>query len=308
MVNSDGHEERERNTPMGQLSCITITTLIVVSLANLLLLLIIILESRKKCNENYYQAYENLRSSPGKRLLSLVAGRGHDILEQRHMAALCLIKYNRILLICGTTIISKYWVLTAAHCCELVKTYPVEKIKISSNSGKWRNGIAHDVDKILRHSNYTQKTVSHNLCLIKVKNPFSDHLEVPVTLAGSRYKYIANTSATTLGWSSKNGVYEDDELYSIKVTLVPFANCKNLHNLDIDETMICATNLGKTDCSYDSGGPLFQNNLVIGIVSFETDCASGNYPRVYTRIAYFEKWIGYVEQLVKGKIGAKFKP
>ncbi|XP_018563414.1 trypsin epsilon-like [Anoplophora glabripennis] len=309
MASQDRESSRDnRHTPMSQISCITVTTLIVVSLANLILLLTIVLESMKKCNQNVFDMSEHLRNRPGKSLMSLVAGRAQDeTTEHKHMAALCLIKYNRVLLICGTTIISKFWVLTAAHCCELVKSYPLEKVKISSNSAKWRNGVAHDVEAIMRHANYSQRTVSHNLCLVKVKTPFVDSLEVPIALAGSRYKYIANTTATTMGWSSKNGVYESDQLYSSKVTLVPFSTCKGINNLNIDDTMVCAWNQAKLDCSYDSGGPLFQNNLVIGIVSFETDCASGDYPRVYTRISYFEKWIGHVEEVRKEKIGARFK-
>ncbi|KAJ8978880.1 hypothetical protein NQ317_008495 [Molorchus minor] len=299
--------ERDRSSMSSHISCVTITTLVVVSLANLILLVTVVLESRKKCSsENLHEPYEKFRYSPSKRL-SLVRGKSLDIPERKYMAALYLIKYNRILLICGTTIISKQWVLTAAHCCEIVKSYPLDTVKISSNSARWRKGITREVEIILRHSNYSMKTVSHNVCLIKVKAPFRDHFEVPITLAGSRYKYIANTPATTIGWSSKNGDYDNDELYSIQVTLVPFSNCKRVHKLNIDETMVCAKYSSDVDCSYDSGGPLFQNNTVIGIVSFETDCANGVYPRVYTRISYFEQWVKHVEDIKKEKIGAKFK-
>lgn len=97
MATQENNISREhRNSPMGQISCITITTLVVVSLANLLLLLTVVLESRKKCNENNYDMFENLRNRPGKRLMSLVSSRAQeDMIEHKHMAALCLIKYNR---------------------------------------------------------------------------------------------------------------------------------------------------------------------------------------------------------------------
>lgn len=97
MATQDNNSNRQqRNSPMSQISCITITTLVVVSLANLLLLLTIVLESRKKCNENSYDMFENLRNRPGKRLMSLVTGRAQEeMTEHKHMAALCLIKYNR---------------------------------------------------------------------------------------------------------------------------------------------------------------------------------------------------------------------
>lgn len=48
-------------------------------------------------------------------------------------------------------------------------------------------------------------------------------------------------------------------------------------------------------CQGDSGGPLqmFKNHSdtahVVGIVSFGVDC--GTFPGIYTRVAYFLKWI-----------------
>lgn len=121
-----------------------------------------------------------------------------------------------------------------------------------------------------------------------------------------RYKYVANTTAATIGWSSKTGEYDEDEIYSSKVHLVPFMLCKTLHKTNLDETMFCAKYFQNIDCSFDSGGPLFQHDMVIGIVSFEASCASRMVPRVYTRLSYFEAWVSHVEHVTKQKIGINF--
>lgn len=75
----------------------------------------------------------------------------------------------------------------------------------------------------------------------------------------------------------------------------------------VDETMVCAYNIENNDCRFDSGGPLIQNNVVIGIVSFETNCAKRAPPRVFTRMSYFEKWFEMVEKQNDIKIRATFK-
>ncbi|VEN63539.1 unnamed protein product [Callosobruchus maculatus] len=296
---------------MGQISCMSIITLIVVSVANLLLLLIVVLETRRRCNEGMFDSIfgernEEYRINSGKQLLSL-ANKHVEYMGQKHMAALVIIKYDRVVLMCGTTIISPYWVMTTAHCCELVKVYPPERMKVVSNAAAWREGIARDVDDILRHSNYSQKTFSHNICLIRVKTPFQDKNEVPAVIAGAGYKYQANTSGATLGWSSRMADHDSDEIYSSKVILVPKHLCMAPQKYRLDETMFCAKYLQSTECGYDTGGPLIQYNIVIGFVSLEIDCASRVLPRVYTKVGYFEDWIELVERVKKEKIGVTFR-
>lgn len=263
----------------------------------------IIYTYKNQCDDMTYTLNDKLAISPEGRQLQLIEKQ-----NQQFMAALCILKYNRLVLMCGTTIISKYWVITTAHCCTNVLTYDINKLKITSNSARWRLGLIHDVEKVIVHEKYTPATVTHNVCLIRVKTPFGERFEAPLSLAGAQYMYIANTTAITTGWMSDSD--QMDHLYMVDVILVPFQRCKKIHkNSLIDATMVCGRNydnqVGK--CNFDSGGPLIQKNVIIGLVSFETDCASGEYPRVFTRIGYFQQWIKQIEANTKVRIGVKFK-
>ncbi|XP_023247153.1 trypsin-1-like [Copidosoma floridanum] len=48
---------------------------------------------------------------------------------------------------------------------------------------------------------------------------------------------------------------------------------------------------GKDACDGDSGGPLVVNRMLAGIVSYGPDCGKSGAPGVYTEISYFKMWI-----------------
>lgn len=123
------------------------------------------------------------------------------------------------------------------------------------------------------------------------------------------YRYVTDTSAITLGWSSKKNNPSSNILYSINVNLISFQRCQTLVRNDrVDETMVCAYNIENNDCRFDSGGPLVQNNIVIGVASFEIDCTKRVTPRAFTRLSFFEQWFRVVEIQNGVTIGAVFRP
>ncbi|CAH0564024.1 unnamed protein product [Brassicogethes aeneus] len=292
---------------MSTLTCVTISTLVIISLFNMVLLMGIMMQLKQKCEEGVVNIPNNVEFN---RLSSLVNSRRSKSQKPKFMAALVAIKYNKLILMCGTTIISKFWILSTAHCCNTIKDYPSEDVKVSSNSPKWKLGVPHDILDVIIHKNYSPDSATHNLCLIRVRQMFKDAYEIPVAIASSRYKYIANSTALALGWSSEvNDIDLDkDDIYSTNVRLINYEKCRKMFkNHKIDNSMVCGKNYDKNDCNFDSGGPLFQNNVVIGVVSFETDCANGFFPKVYTRISFFEDWLKQVEALKGVKINAVFK-
>ena len=60
---------------------------------------------------------------------------------------------------------------------------------------------------------------------------------------------------------------------------------------DVTDDMFCA-GVGKTDtCQGDSGGPAVFNKKQVGITSFGMDCASDEYPGIYTLLPNYREWI-----------------
>ena len=57
------------------------------------------------------------------------------------------------------------------------------------------------------------------------------------------------------------------------------------------DSMICTYTEGKDTCSGDSGGPLTQDNFLVGITSWSDECAKDGYPGVYTEVTFFLNWI-----------------
>ncbi|XP_030746955.1 trypsin alpha-3-like [Sitophilus oryzae] len=287
-------------------ACFSMTTLLVVSLANLILLVFMIMESRKKCGEDFNDRIFKSSALQSK-FSSLVDAKNHRE-TPKFMAALVLLKSGTMVLICGTVIISRFWVLTSARCCETVKIYPFERLKIVSNADNWKKGKSHSVENLMRHANFSLKSFSHDVCLIKVGSPFKEIYETPGTLASFRYAYLQDTSATTIGWMTGK-TQTSNRLYFTNVNLISFHRCQTLIKDErVDESMICAYNLENINCNFDSGGSLVQNNVIIGMASFESHCTNRNSPRVFTRISYFQKWIQLVENQNGVKIYANFKP
>lgn len=60
--------------------------------------------------------------------------------------------------------------------------------------------------------------------------------------------------------------------------------------------MLCAgyATGGKDACQYDSGGPLVQGSVVVGIVSWGVGCALPRYPGVYADVGALRDWIELV--------------
>lgn len=48
---------------------------------------------------------------------------------------------------------------------------------------------------------------------------------------------------------------------------------------------------GRDSCYGDTGGPVFHNRIVVGIVSFGAGCGHPVLPRVNARVSQFTQWI-----------------
>lgn len=96
------------------------------------------------------------------------------------------------------------------------------------------------------------------------------------------------------GWGSEKYLSDSmNHLKSIALKYVPYKECKLAHNNteSVDVGHICTfTKSGEGSCHGDSGSPLVNKDVLVGIVSWGEPCAIG-YPDVHSSVWFYLDWI-----------------
>nr|DAA64572.1 TPA_exp: trypsin 1C [Locusta migratoria] len=189
---------------------------------------------------------------------------------------------------CGASIISSTWALSAAHC---VEGYSVSQMQLrAGTSTRGSGGTVHSVATGYIHSNYGNS--DYDIAVVQVSNAFSFGTNVQaVGLASSEPG--AGTSVTVTGWgTTSSGGSVSNTLLGVTVQIIDRSTCNQAYG-SITSRMICAgvSGGGKDACQGDSGGPLVSGSTQVGIVSWGNGCALAGYPGVYSNVANLRSWI-----------------
>ncbi|XP_070773579.1 transmembrane protease serine 2 [Enoplosus armatus] len=207
--------------------------------------------------------------------------------------------------VCGGSIISPYWILSAAHC-----------FQTHSNPGIWtvhsggvslnQMSFGKQVHKIVSHEQFDTKTNDNDIALLKLDTPLTFTRTVkPVCLPNTGVDLTAGHQAWITGWGAlQSSGQSPDRLHQAQVTIYSRETCNRpeVLNGEITETMVCAGKLegGVDSCQGDSGGPLVVKEgdvwWLAGDTSWGIGCAWRNKPGVYGNVTYFIEWIYYQMQ------------
>lgn len=241
----------------------------------------------------------------------IVGGVETNLKEFPHMAALGYRDRGNIEWRCGGSLISEYYVLTAAHCTP--NKNPPIIARLGDFNLKRNDDGAQPVNYVIveriRHPDYKPPTKYNDIALLKLDRrvEFSDFIR-PACLYTKDYFDVNKTVAT--GWGKIDFAEPlSDTLLKVAISIIDNKQCNDLYSLDsptrelsrgIASSMMCAGELrgGKDTCQGDSGGPIQitrPNNQcvydIIGVTSFGKFCAAKNAPGVYTRVSAFVPWI-----------------
>ncbi|KAK1151861.1 trypsin-3-like [Acipenser oxyrinchus oxyrinchus] len=186
---------------------------------------------------------------------------------------------------CGASLISEWWVVSAAHCYK-----PSLEVHLGEHDTTREEGTEQRfwASKAIRHPQYDSRNLNNDIMLIKLAQParFTSYVR-PIPLPSRCAS--AGSPCLVSGWGNlrtdggEEGFNNPDEGTGAR-------------------TLVCLTgfsgagliSLALLVSQGDSGGPLVCNGELQGIVSWGYQCAQIGHPSVYVRVCRYNAWISQV--------------
>ena len=239
--------------------------------------------------------------------ISRIVG-GREVEPHQHPWSAAILINDKDDVYCGGSVISRQFILTAAHCLRNNTKFLFEKnqIKIRLGSHLINKGLdpeqdsrEFEVEEWMAHEDYDYYTNVNDIALIKLKTPIEyGHSIQPICLPENLEQVRPGQQITVVGWGRDSwGGQSSEVLLSVDLKTWSFKKCqKAFHQKKkLTRSMFCAFKHGKDSCQGDSGGPAMMRSKnkrwnVVGVVSWGFRCAQ-NYPGVYTQVSHYIDWI-----------------
>ncbi|XP_013186053.1 trypsin, alkaline C [Amyelois transitella] len=204
---------------------------------------------------------------------------------------------------CAGSILNSVYILSAAHCFSGSLYSDRDRRIRAGTANRHTGGSVVEISHAINHPDFNSRNLDSDITVVRLSSQliFGTTIQQAVII-GSGFDFPGNIPVTYVGWgltSTTGSASHADVLQEVEVQSVDRSFCAQRYQSlqsprDITSNMICAGVLnegGRDACKDDAGGPLFYQNIQIGIISWGQGCALPDFPGVSTDVASFTDWI-----------------
>ncbi|NWX12000.1 FAXD protein, partial [Aegotheles bennettii] len=226
---------------------------------------------------------------------------GGSLCHRGHCPWQVLIRNSRDIGFCGGSLISSRWVVTAAHCLDLVRPHHVTVGECQLCVVEFKEQKI-DVERSWTHPHYDSNVYNGDIALLYLSSEviFNEYV-IPICLPSPSLATLLSAEGQVgmvSGWGATHAHGSTLRfLMKVRLPIVSLESCQRSTHRLLTDNMFCAGygTAAADACKGDSGGPFtvsYHNTwFLLGIVSWGEGCAEEGKYGVYTRVSNYIPWI-----------------
>ncbi|XP_010011624.1 PREDICTED: coagulation factor VII-like [Nestor notabilis] len=233
---------------------------------------------------------------------------GGTLCHRGHCPWQVLIRNSKDIGFCGGSLIGRRWVVTAAHCLDLVRPHHVTVGDFDKYQREFKEQKIH-VERSWTHPHYDSNDYNSDIALLYLSRAvvFNEYA-IPICLPSPSLATLLSEEGR-IGMVSGWGATHDRGstlrfLMKVRLPIVNMETCQRSMDRLVTDNMFCAGHHTEVAdaCKGDSGGPFTVSHhntwFLLGIVSWGEGCAEKGKYGVYTRVSNYIPWIKEIVESV----------